>query len=301
MTFNIGEFGKSLLNIGTGITNTALTYGIMKDMNSCGGSIWGGYFGGGYSFGGGYPMMGLNYGAINVAGQAAYMQGVQDRLAIEAQRMAEGLLKTNNTKAEAVSDNQDTSKAEAFENATKSMMDKDGEVVSGEKFSLVSDDWKKSLENGGDAKELAKQYKASLSDLGKSYLRNIDKLAGNSDGYVTEKEFVQHSLNSAFAALPSDATEEEKAEYEAAKAKAEQMARNAFAKLDQNGDKVIDWKESAAMFAAADAENLTGNINGEIASEDFAKLSESITQSGTNTADKALRKGYTSLFGNQKK
>ena len=299
MNFNIGQFGKSLLNIGTGITNTALTYGIMKDMNSCGGSIWGGYFGGGFSYGGGYPMMGLNYGAINAAGQAAYMQGVQDRLAIEAQRMAEGLVKTNNKKAEAVSDNQDTSKAEAFENATKSMC-ADGEAVSGEKFSLVSDDWKKSLENGGDAKKLAKQYKASLSDLGKSYLSNIEKLAGNGDGYVSEKEYVEYSLKSDFPKLASDATEEEKAEYEAAKAKAEQMAKNAFAKLDQNGDKVMDWKESAAVFAAADAENLTGNLNGEIASEDFAKLSESISQSSTNAADKALRKGYTSLFGNQK-
>ena len=300
MTFNIGEFGKNLLKTGTGITNTALTFGIMKDMNSCNGSIWRGYFSGGCSYGGGYPMTGLNYAAINAAGQAAYMQGVQDRLAIEAQRMAEGLVKTSNTKAEAVSDNQDTSKAEAFENATKSMH-KDGEAVSGEKFSLVSDDWKKSLENGGDAKELAKQYKSSLSDLGKSYVRNIEKLAGNSDGYVSEKEYVQYSLKSDFPELASDATEEEKAEYEAAKAKAEQMAKNAFAKLDQNGDKVIDWKESAALFAAADAENLTGNLNGEIASEDFAKLSESICQSETNAADKALRKGYTSLFGNQKK
>lgn len=295
MSFDISNFGKRLMNFSQSLTNTAITYGAIKDMSSgCyGNSIWGGGY---YGYSGGYGMSyGMNYDSLLGSATQGYLAGAQMRAEYEAEKIMSGAVKTKNEKADAVSQKESTKKGEAFEKATHEMIDK-GEAVKDKKFSFMSQDWKKRQASGKDSEKVATEYKQEVSKMGKSYLMAMDKAVGNKDGYISEEEFVKYSLQQDFKPLKSDATEEEKAKYEKDKKQAEAMAKTAFTKLDQNGDNVIDWKESSAMFVAADSNSTSGKLNGEISAEDFATFSEALGNNSSNAADKNLRIGYNNLF-----
>lgn len=301
MKFDAGKLFINLASAGTEVTKTLLQYQVMKDMSrgcGMGGSIWGsGMFGG---FGcGGYGMGGIGFGGYEAGLQMSSAQGFQDGLRIRASLMQSGSINMDNKKASAVSSKQDTSKGEAFEKATQEMVDKEGNAVENKVFSFMSDAWKKlqKKDNKTDAenKQLTKEYADSLSEMGKSYIMTIDKSSGNKDGYISEDEFVKYSLEKDLKPLKEDATKEEKAEYKQKRANAESMARLAYRKLDQNGDKSVDWKEAAALFGAVDAGD--DGLNGQIESEDLAAFSDKLASGQANEADAELRKRYTQLFG----
>ena len=91
--------------------------------------------------------------------------------------------------------------------------------------------------------------------------------------------------------LSSDATASQKAQ-------AKQMAQNAFFKLDQNGDNVVDWKELSAGIATFDT-SIDGKeqLDGKLDTNDYSKWSELMTSSQTNEFDKMVQKNYKHLFG----
>lgn len=305
MKFDARKLFTNLASAGTEVTKTLLQYQVMKDMSRCNmsQSIWGGMgfgcgYGGGYGIG--YPMMGgMGLGGYDMGIQMAAAEGYQIGQMMRAELIQSGELKADNKKASAVSANHDTSKGEAFEKASHELVDKEGKAVENKVFSFMSDAWKKlqKKDNKTDTenKQMTEEYRKSLSDMGKSYIMTMDKSKGNKDGYVTEEEFVEYSIAKDFPALKEDATKEEKAEYKEKLEQAKVMARAAYQKLDQNGDKALDWKEAAALFAAAD--NGSSGLNGQIESEDFEKLSEQLSSSQTNELDAEVRKRYIQLFG----
>lgn len=188
------------------------------------------------------------------------------------------LAKTNAKYAGDVDKNQSTDKGEAFDAKSKKMVDKD-KAVAGEKFEIIK---------GGMQTKDAETYKTAVSDLGKSYIAQIDQSSGNSDGKVTLDEFIDHSMKD----LKSNASEDKKLQ-------AKYQASVAFNKLDQNGDGKLDWKEMSAMMAALDSGS-DDKLDGIITSEEYAKNTENLTNTQNTSVDKAVRRTYKQLFGDDK-
>lgn len=188
------------------------------------------------------------------------------------------LPKTNAKYAGDVDKNQSTDKGEAFDAKSKKMVDKD-KAVAGEKFEIIK---------GGMQTKDAETYKTAVSDLGKSYVAQIDQASGNSDGKVTLDEFIDHSMKD----LKSNASEDKKLQ-------AKYQASVAFNKLDQNGDGKLDWKEMSAMMAALDYGS-DDKLDGIITSEEYAKNTENLTNTQNTSVDKAVRRTYKQLFGDDK-
>ena len=135
----------------------------------------------------------------------------------------------------------------------------------------------------------AEEYRTAVSNLGKSYLANIDS-TGNSDRKVTAEEFVNYELGK----LDANASDQHKTQ-------AKQMALNAFNKIDQNGDGLADWKELAATIATFDtttdsSQTQKASKDSTISVKDFSKWSTLLGQQGTNAFDTTVRNNYKQLF-----
>ena len=217
------------------------------------------------------------YGLGLQAKQASQLQQWSMFPQLQTTPQQQVLQKTDNEYAGDVKE-QSTEQGQAFDSAAKEMVTKDGKAVSGKSFEIIKGGLKK------DKTEGAEEYRNAVSELGKSYLAEIDGSSGNKDGKVTSDEFIQHSMKD----LPSDADATKKA-------KAKQMALNAFNKIDQNGDGYADWKELAATMATFDSNGQ--KIDGVITSKEFEQSSDALGTAGNTTFEKLLRKNYNSLFG----
>lgn len=178
---------------------------------------------------------------------------------------------------------QSTAIGKSFDDATNEFIDKDGEAVSGKKFSL-------GVKQGDDDSETAKNYKSRISEFGKSYLAHIEK--NSSDGVDNDgidiDEFKEYEMKK----LPSDASDAKKAE-------AEQMAENAFNKIDINGDGKIDWKEYSAAIMTFDqtyGKPAKKSNDGQITSSDFANWTTDMADDKKNFFDVSIRQNYKNLF-----
>ena len=228
--------------------------------------------------------MNTQYGN-QLAWNDGFMHRMQDNLALQqqqAQQIQQSTLPKLNTEyAGDIDKNQSREQGKAFETTSNEMV-KDNKPVEGKSFKII---------DGFNASEddAAAKYKNAVSELGKSYLAEIDASAGNEDGKLTLDEYIKYELNN----LGTNATEQEKAERKL-------KAQVAFNKIDQNGDGKADWKELAAVFATLDAGN-NSKKDAEITAEEYAKATEKIALSNDFTFDKAVRNSYKQLFFNKKK
>ena len=308
MKFDVAKFTNGLLNVGQNLTQQAMTFSVMKDMNR-NNSIFGGMgmgfggFGVNQSFMMGGFGCGGNYGYYNNSGidpnayMYGYMTAAQTKAQIDASYAAKEKANAKPAKASAVDANQDTKKAEEFEKATKEGL-KDGKS-----FSFLPESWTKLFEKGSKAteqeqKEMVEGYKKGALEMGKSYLKHIDKNYGNNDGYMSEDEFVKYSLAEDFAPLKEGATAEEKAKYESDKKAAESIARVAYQKINQNKDDTVDYVEMGAMFSAVDSKGDNAAIDGKFDAKDFRTFSENLATAEENSADKFLKLAYKNLSSN---
>ena len=304
------RLSQTLTQMGTGLTQTAMTGIALNSMNHCcsGQSIFG--FGCG-SFGYGMGMncgigitpqmmadpMGFTwlqnpmnmYAQNNAYGNMiAYQHGLEIGLQAKAQAAAQTasypqfqqLQKTNAQYAGDIDANQETESGIAFDKATDAMKDND----KAKDFSILEN-----YTDPNDNKKCAEEYRTAVSNLGKSYLANIDS-TGNSDRKVTAEEFVNYELGK----LDANASDQHKTQ-------AKQMALNAFNKIDQNGDGLADWKELAATIATFDTttdsnQTQKASKDSTINVKDFSKWSALLGQQGTNAFDTTVRNNYKQLF-----
>lgn len=115
-------------------------------------------------------------------------------------------------------------------------------------------------------------YAGAISTAGKNYLKYID---ADSDGFITEDEFVKHETDGKLSGLDN----------------AEDLARVAFRKIDQNRDEKIDWKEMGAVIATFDANN-----DGTITASEFKNKSQKMTQHKNLVFDNSLADNYKNNF-----
>lgn len=303
------RLSQTLTKMGTGLTQTAMTGIALNSMNHCcsGQSIFG--FGCG-SFGYG---MGMNCGIgitpqmmadpmgftwlqnpMNMYAQnnsygnmIAYQYGLGMGLQAKAQAAAQTaaypqlqqLQKTNAQYAGDIDANQETESGKAFDQATDAMKDED----KAKDYNIID------YTEPDNKEKCAEEYRTAVSNLGKSYLANIDS-TGNSDRKVTAEEFVNYELGK----LDANASDQHKTQ-------AKQMALNAFNKIDQNGDGLADWKELAATIATFDTttdsnQTQKASKDSTINVKDFSKWSALLGQQGTNAFDTTVRNNYKQLF-----
>ncbi len=303
------RLSQTLTQMGTGLTQTAMTGIALNSMNNCCNhqSIFGFGCGGGFGYGIGMNAYGFGipaqmiadpmgftwlpnpmnmysqnnaYGNM-IAAQYGYSLGLQARAQAEAQRAVypqqQQLQKTNAEYAGDIDDKQETNSGKLFDEATNRMCNNETE----KDFNIINN-----YTDPENKEKCAEEYKTAVSNLAKSYAANIDN-AGNNDKKVTAEEFINHEI----AKLDSNATEQHKAQ-------AKQMAFNAFNKIDQNGDGLADWKELAATITTFDtntSDNKTTK-DGTINSKDFSKWSTLLSQQGTNAFDTTVRNSYKQLF-----
>lgn len=274
MTFNLGNFADGLSKVGKGLMQNANFYGRAKmalhnsNQGCCGPSIWGGgYISGGCCGGlsGGYmggaysPYNGM---AINMAynqGYGSTMEAIQ-RAILGSQQPAVDLPDTDNPAADAVDTNTDTAYGAIFEESEKT-----GGALSFAKTGMAEET---------DASKKQEIYNDELQKLGKSLLMHMDKTSGNTDGYVTAEEFLNHETK--------DMTEEQKTQNKAG-------VQTAFNQMDQNGDGKIDWKEMSSAVASYDADG-----DGEITKEEFQTGGGNLLSGKASTS---VRTAYQRLFG----
>lgn len=301
----------------------ALIHGMNNSCNCqdsiFGGNCFGGYnmnmFGGGFNMFGcgggrfspanpyvnpmgiGFPNYQNQMDMLNVqySNQLAYnwgwQKGMEARLAAQQQQLAQlqqqspqFLPKTNNKYAGDISKDQSTELGKSYDAKAKEMVDKDGKAVSGKSFDIVKGGIKNIGEKGSEErKEALKQYKEAVTELGKSYLAEMDGTSGDGNGQVTQEEFVEHSLRD----LSSEATSDKKQT-------AKLLAQIAFNRIDQNGDGKLDYKELGAVFATLDSDNK--ERDGVITSEEFEKNSEGLHEPSNTNFEKLLRKNYNDLY-----
>ena len=166
---------------------------------------------------------------------------------------------------------QDTKDGKEFDDATNGLTDEKGNAISGKKYSFGITD--------------KKDYSEKIQEKAKNYVAHIDKESGNSDGAITLEEYTKHEM----AKLPSDATEEQKAQ-------AKKMAEIAFNKLDLTGDNKLDWKEYSAALSTFDQKFGGTELDGTITSEDYSKWSTELGGSTGTKFENAARTNYLSLF-----
>lgn len=312
MAFSLNKLGDALLKIGTSTLQTGTFYATTKALNSnCyGGSIFGcGGFGGyvGYPMGGytmgGYPSMAcygqfgmMNSYASQMSIGQAYGQGYALGEQLKAQNasgmfsagmgftgipgfqnMFNGIQKLTPTGNEAAEkfENHPTELGKQFEEHSKS----------GKATQFVMSDW----EAKAEGKEKDAEYKEYASNFAKSYIAHIDESSGNKDNEISQEEYLKYNLS---ADIGKDATEQEIAMYK-------QIANTSFEKIDQNGDKKIDWKEMASLLSTYDA--MSGKRDGKITTEELKGGFNGITNANSTAMDTQLRNEYTRLFGKTEK
>ena len=117
-------------------------------------------------------------------------------------------------------------------------------------------------------------YKEAISTAGKNYIKGTD---GNNDGLISEDEFVKHELHGKFKNVDN----------------ADDIAKVAFRKIDQNRDGFIDWKEMGAVIATFDA---SGTKDGKITASEFNTQSEQMTKHKDLKFDNAVKDKYNKYF-----
>ena len=298
---NWANIGNAFTKLGSGLMQTAATSYVLRNSTHCGGSIFG--FGGG-CFGGrmGFGMpsmynpmsnpMGIGvfspntYNPINNQygnalayqwGASLAQQAKMNNLGSMYQQQQTTLQKTDNKYAGDIDENQDTTKGQEYTKETNKLVDEEGNAIKDKSYTISTPKDKE-------------QYKNDLSELGKSYLADIDKSVGNGDGEISLDEFASYEMKNG---LPSKADA-------AKKSQAWQLTQIAFSKLDQNGDNKLDWKEMAAAMATFDTDT-TGkaekDLDGKITSTDYETWSQSMVNQSSNIFDNAVRKNYEQLFG----
>ena len=308
---NWANIGNAFQKLGSGLMQTATTsYVLRNSTNCCGGSIFGlggGCFGGGMGFG--MPSMfnpmsnplgigvfsptnmlntmNTQYGnamayqwGFQLAQQAKMnsLAAAQQQNLMQSQQLTQQ--KTDNEYAGDIDKNQDTTKGQEFNKGTHELVDEKGKAISDKSYTI-------------SAPEDADGYKSDLSELGKSYLADIDKSVGNGDGEITADEYINYEMKNS---LPSkaDADRKKLAMFE---------TQIAFNKLDQNGDNKLDWKEMAAAMATFDSDSsgkAEKDLDGKITSKDYEFWSQSMVDQSSNIFDTAVRKNYNQLFGKEK-
>lgn len=278
MTFNLGGFADGLSKIGKNMMESVTFYGTAKmalhnpDRGYYGGSIWmqqggyptgcmGGYMGG--YMGGAYSP--YNAAAINMAYQQGYastMAAIQS--SILGSQMPVNLPATDAPTASAVDSNQNTTAGAMFEKAE----------AEGQNFDFA----KTAMSGETDNAKKSELYRNALEDIGKSLLMNIDKNAGNSDGFINLEEFINNELKG-HPQLDNNT-----------KAQIKARLQQAFNQLDMNGDKKADWKEFSSLIAMYDK-----NGDGEITPEEFKTSGQQLYQ---GHASQELRNAYSKFFGN---
>lgn len=290
------RYSKAFKQLGNGLIGSAMQIEMLNQMNKCYGqpSIFGGCCGGGFSpynlnanpmgigiFGNNnfyQNQMNTQYGNM-----LAYNWGAQLAAQIHASNAnaqphtPTQLPKTNNEYAGDVKD-QDTTKGKDFDKATNDMVDKEGNAIDGKSYTIC------------EKPQNEDEYKSHVTELGKSYLAEIDNTVGNGDGKLTLDEFVKHELKK----LPSDASTTKK---EQAKAN----AQTAFNKIDQNGDGYADYKELASTISTMDqnfdSKDKVAERDGKITSKEYEQWSTLLSDSTNTTFDKYSRSIYNKLFG----
>ncbi len=184
-----------------------------------------------------------------------------------------GAIKQNNEYAGEWKADQSTEAGEQFDNALKGMNDSEGNPIEGKTFKI------------SDA-ENATEYRQDLSELGKSYAAYIEKTSGNGDRLLNEEEYIKFELSQ----LPSDATEEQKANIKLA-------GHYAFSRIDLNKDGKADWKEIAAAIATFDTNN-KDKLDGQVTSTDAYNISSALGNPNDPTFSQKIIKNYKHLFGN---
>lgn len=295
--FTVGAAGAFIHSM----NNTSCDRGIFS--YGGGGCCGGGYFGGGYMNMPGYgPLndpqlqhlmycnpMGItntpyaqatgysnNFGGYNAYPNYSALNQMYSTMFLQ-----NNLIDNNKTKHEYAGDldkNQDTKAGKALDSALNAMVDSNNNIIAGKSVQIVDFSGKTTAE------EKKAAYKEQISELGKSFLKNMDS---NGDGIVSKEEYVASELKS----LPDSATAEGKEAMTRA-------ANNAFAKIDQNGDGKLDWKETAALLQTFDRNPDNGkSIDGKITSEEFANWSTKMANGTKDTFDKFVRNSYEDLFG----
>ena len=223
-----------------------------------------------------------SYGNM-IAYQYGLGMGLQAKAQAAAQTAAypqlQQLQKTNAQYAGDIDANQETESGKAFDQATDAMKDED----KAKDYNIID------YTEPDNKEKCAEEYRTAVSNLGKSYLANIDS-TGNSDRKVTAEEFVNYELGK----LDANASDQHKTQ-------AKQMALNAFNKIDQNGDGLADWKELAATIATFDtttdsSQTQKASKDSTISVKDFSKWSTLLGQQGTNAFDTTVRNNYKQLF-----
>lgn len=239
-------------------------------------------------------MLNVQYGN-QLAFNWGWQKGMEAKLAAQQQQLAQlqqqspqFLQKTSNKYAGDISKDQSTELGKSYDEKAKEMVDEKGKAVSGKSFDIVKGGIKNIGEKGSEErKEALKQYKEAVTELGKSYLAEMDGTSGDGNGQVTQEEFVEHSLRD----LSSEATSDKKQT-------AKLLAQIAFNRIDQNGDGKIDYKELGAVFATLDRDS-QDKQDGVITSEEFEKNSEGLHEAKNTNFEKLLRENYNNLY-NQK-
>lgn len=277
---NGNVLGKSLQLAGTTAVGVGFTGMMLHEMNksSChhhGGSIWGGGFGGccspwnmgmspysmcGCGMFGGMSMLNSMYGMKNpyltMAGlQSASNYGLMSAATARQNMFANPLYQSYY--------NQSFQKYQTMYNSQQSRTNYDADVdytsngkdeaklseaelnntKKGEEMDTAFND-KETFKYIDDSKATDEDKQNARIEYSKSFLAYVDK-KGDSDGFVSEDEFVEHEIND--------------------NGSNEAMVRKAFRQFDLNNDEKLDYKEYASLLRAYDANN-----DGKIASSEVS-------------------------------
>ena len=173
-----------------------------------------------------------------------------------------------------------------FDNWSKSLPKKVADNKEVADLDLLGDAYTNALDAGDDkkAKEL---YKDGMMKLAKEYIKTCD--TGKKDGKIDLKEFKAKEFAD-FKAANQDLTPEE---LEKKRVETDKKIEKCFANMDLNGDKKIDEKEQATVFALFDENTITKERNGKLRLGDYYAYSDNFDRDGI----KVLLKKESSIFG----
>lgn len=236
-------------------------------------------------------MPGMDYYQNKYMTQAAYNDAYMQGYMLAQQAAADftmpysstrqSLQVSKNPTADAVDKDFDTTQGKALDEATVKLSQEGAD----EEVHVISDyaDSKKT------DKEQHAEYRADLTNLGKSYLKTVEGQDG--DGYIDEAEWVKY--------IQKDV--EENASEGLTKEKAASIAKIQFKSLDQNQDGKLDYKETASLMYAMDYDYSTtgqNKVDGKITGKSFQQVQAQMGDASLNdTFAQALQKGWKYLFG----
>lgn len=176
-----------------------------------------------------------------------------------------------------------------FENwlktASTSLREKD---LRNKSFKVLGSAWDNLVTSGASAEKLDNAYRNAFVNLGKSYIKHLDKKYGDGDGKLTTEEYLKSELK----ALPL-------AERNAPDVI--QAAKNLVTNININGDKIIDIKEMTAVLSLFDKDVKNGNLNGRINGYDYTACAMSLVEDKNNKNGAMIRQRltnrYNQLFG----